>query len=60
MMYILSLVISKGSMSVAISNAETVVRILKLLEAHKIEDQIELSTISLIESKTIQRMDQEA
>ena len=48
------------SMSIAISNSETVVRILKLLEAHKIDDQIELSTISLIESKTIHKMDQEA
>ena len=47
------------TISVAISNSETVVRILKLLEAHKIEDQIELSTISLIESKTIRKMDQE-
>ena len=47
------------NMTIAISNAGTVVRILKLLEAHNIEDQIELSTISLIESKTIRKMDQE-
>ena len=47
------------NISIVISNAETVVRLLKLLEAHKIEDQIELSTISLIESKTVRKMDQE-
>ena len=47
------------TIAIAITNAETVVRILKLLEAHKIEDQLELSTISLIESKTVRKMDQD-
>ena len=46
------------NIATVISNAETLVRILKLLEAHTIEDQIELSTISHIESKTVRKMDQ--
>ena len=47
------------TIAIAITNAETVVRILKLLEKHKIEDQLELSAISLIENKTVRKMDQE-
>lgn len=50
--------IDHKTIAIAISNSETVVRILKLLEAHKIEDQIELSTISPIERKKIRKMDQ--
>ena len=47
------------NIAIAISNVDTVVRILMLLETHKIEDQIELSMINLLESKTVRKMDQE-
>ena len=48
------------TVAITISNSETVVRLFKLLESHKLEDQVELTTLSLIESKTIRKVDQES